>query len=332
MPFHSILIAAYNRFNYLNQTIQSCLSSADEDFEILVADDGSDSVSADAFYEYISKLDQRIRIIRHSSNRGVGTRFSELHRRARGKLLHLIGSDDLIHPYRLGVSKSAMQSIDSYNGIFCSTVKQLSAQYTMMSSTSTYISCCAHKAGMFFQPLVLHPTISTWHPDLSGFIPYKEGMRAAVDYCYYVDNYFRSQFLSVNKSLTYLVHSSSGISRDYSSRCNQLAMHDYVMHRLWSYFTSCSLADISAIRQIVVTGECPLVDARKYGKNGVEGLIDILLSVKYAVIKSCQKKSIAIGFSSFIYTDENRDDFLQAIEYTFTGAERCLRSYSEKLI
>ena len=110
-------------------------------------------------------------------------------------------------------------------------------------------------------------------------------MRAAVDYCNYVDNYFTSRFISLDAKLVYLVHSSSGITRNPVSRCNQLAMHDYAMHRLWSSFADCTLSDISAIRSIVVSKEHPQVNIERYRKKETEQLIEMLFpgeSVEYS--------------------------------------------------
>ena len=108
MPLHSILIASFNRLDYLKNTIISCLSSSDQDFEILIADDASDDPNTDSFFSELSKLDSRIRILRNGTNKGVGHRFYQLHQCAQGRVLHVIGSDDLLHPHRLkqGVLRS----------------------------------------------------------------------------------------------------------------------------------------------------------------------------------------------------------------------------------
>jgi hypothetical protein len=320
MVFHSILIAAYNRFDYLKATIESCLASSDADFEVIVSDDGSKKDAADRFYSYIEGLDNRIRIIRHEVNRGVGYRFAELQYEANGELLHLIGSDDLFHPLRLTATKYSMQEIKSYNTIFCSTAKHLSQEHKLMPMRTNYIGSAGHKACLFFQPHVVHPTVCTWNPALSGLQPYREKLRAAVDYCFYVDNFFQSQFVSFKIPLTYLVHSSTGISRDKDTRCNQLAMHDFVMHRQWSYFIKCSLSDISAIRQIVVSSEGPQVDITQYNAEKISRLKHIVASVREAALASCNSYSVGKDISMFAYTESQQLEYKTTLVQYFTYA------------
>jgi glycosyltransferase involved in cell wall biosynthesis len=332
MPFHSILISAYNRFSYLKATVESCLASSDSDFEILIVDDASNRSEADSFYHCISSLDPRIRVIRHSVNMGVGTRFAELHRESRGKLLHLIGSDDLCHPHRLRTSREVMGSLDSYNAVLCGLAKQLRADYQTLSQDTVYRSPCAIKAAMFFQPMVLHPTVTSWHPDISELHQYRDGMRAAVDYCYYVDNYFNSYFRSMERVLVYLVHSSTGITRDSSSRCNQLAMHDYAMHRLWSSFVDCSISDISAIRSIVVSREYPQVDIERYGRRETQQLIEMVLSAKNMILSSCLVKCKNERFSGFIRTEDEKTEFTHSIRKYFDVAERALVMHRDRTV
>lgn len=327
MAFHSILIAAYNRFAYLKATIESCLASSDPDLEIIVSDDGSEEDSADRFYSYIEGLDNRIRIIRHKLNRGAGYRFAELHDEANGELLHLIGSDDLFHPLRLTATKHSMQEIKSYNTIFCSTAKHLSPEHKLMSMRTNYISSAGHKACLFFQPHVVHPTVSTWHPALSGLKPYREKLRAAVDYCFYVDNFFQSQFVSFKMPLTYLVHSSTGISRDKDTRCNQLAMHDFVMHRQWSYFIKCSLSDISAIRQIVVSSEGPQVDITLYNAEKISRLKHIVESIREEALASCNSYSISKDISNFAYTESQQLEYKNTLEQYFAYASSRINEF-----
>lgn len=320
MPFHSILISAFNRFNYLRATVESCLSSSDSDFEIIIVDDASNESQADEFYNDISSLDRRIRVIRHNENMGVGTRFAELHKESKGKLLHMIGSDDLCHPQRLQTCREVMAGLNNYNAVLCGQAKYLSSDYQMISHYSGLYSPCAIKAALFFQPVVLHPTVTSWHPDLSGLHQYRVGMRAAVDYCYYVDNYFDSCFISMEKILVYLVHASTGITRDSTSRCNQLAMHDYAMYRLWSSFIDCGLSDISAVRSMVVTREHPQVDIERYGRKEKERLIDMVTTVRNTILNSCRKRDSCMQFDTFIRTEDEESEFISTVSKYFDAA------------
>ena len=319
MAFHSIGIAAFNRFDYLWKTVESCLASSDADFELLVLDDASTEVDAEDFYERLKGIDSRISVKRGVSNKGVGSRFAELQKEASGELVHMLGSDDLCHPKRLERTRDYLVGRKCYRDVFCSSAKQLDAKYGMLKGPSKVYSGVEIKASLFFSPIVLHPTVTTWNAELSGLRPYREGMRAAVDYCYYVENFMDSVFVSVPDCLTYLVHSSSGITRGKLSRCNQLAMHDYVMHRLWSKFADCRLEDISALRLLMVTDECPQIYMQSYGNERIQGLAELVDCVLSCVMEECQEAGRG-RFGRFLASTKEAEEMGMVVNGLFNMA------------
>lgn len=316
MPYHSILIAAYNRFDYLRNTIYSCLSSTDPDLEIVITDDGSEVDLANDFYSDIKRLDPRIRILRSNDNLGIGFRLAQLHDIARGRLLHVIGSDDMCHPRRLEITKRFMENYGKKSSIFCTPAIHLDYIYRKIPNQNAFIHPLAMKACMFFQPLVLHPTICTWHPDISGLKPYRKDIRSAVDYCYYVDNYSNSDFISVNQSLTYLVHSSTGITRNLSSRSNQLHNHDVAMHALWSKFVNCSFDDVSTIRRVAVAGDPGVTTTISI--EGSQQLLGLLNSLKAVILNSVQNYQSVDFIEPFLGSEENRIIYVRYIIESFS--------------
>ena len=255
MPLHSILIASFNRLDYLKNTIISCLSSSDPDFEILIADDASDDPNTDSFFSELSKLDSRIRILRNGTNKGVGYRFYQLHQCAQGRVLHVIGSDDLLHPHRLKQAYLDLKTYELKNAIWCSPSIQLDYKYRRIGVPINRYTPFQLKATLLFQPLIQHPTVSYFNLNESGFVNYNKTYRAALDYRFYVDNFFSSVFHQSRLPLTYLVHSSQGITRSSSSRKQQLTNHDHVQFDLWNKFTDVSFDEICALRTIFVTSE-----------------------------------------------------------------------------
>ena len=284
MPKHSIVIPACNRFDYLWNTVVSCLASSDADLELLINDDASDTESANKFYDKIARVDSRVKIFRNYQNVGVGTRLAELHALAQGEFIHVIGSDDLMHTKRLEVSSGEIMNATSKQVIWCSSAVFLDATYGKIGVSSTNITNSLIKASLFLQPYILHPTVSYYHPDISCHRPYRAGMRAAVDYMYYIDNYTMSTIHFCPYSLTYLVHSSSGITRTGLSRCLQLTMHDYAMHRLWSKYVPCTLAQISILRTILVASEHPMQDVSNLTPYGFHQLLELVESLMKAAI------------------------------------------------
>ena len=276
MPKHSIVIPACNRFDYLWHTVVSCLASSETDLELLINDDASNHESADMFYDKVKSLDPRVKVLRNNQNEGVGTRLFELHAVAQGEFIHVLGSDDLMHPKRLEVASDEIYRSSSKQVIWCSSAVFLDASYRKVGVSSSNITSSFIKASLFLQPHIMHPTVSYYHPEISCHQPYRVGMRAAVDYMYYIDNYTTTPIHVCPFPLTYLVHSSSGITRTGISRSLQLSMHDYAMHRLWSKYVPCTMSQISIMRTILVTGEYPTQDVTKLSACDYEHLLSLV--------------------------------------------------------
>ena len=98
-PAISVIIPTYNRKNHLQQAIESVLSQAFTDYEIIIVDDGSSDGTASIVAEYA---------IHHSSiryqyqhNRGVAAARNCGISMARGKFVCFLDSDDIWKPHKL---------------------------------------------------------------------------------------------------------------------------------------------------------------------------------------------------------------------------------------
>lgn len=69
-PQVSVIVCAYNAQDYIAQTLDSLLSQTYRDIEILIVDDAS-SDDTPAICQHYATRDPRVRITRHSENRGV---------------------------------------------------------------------------------------------------------------------------------------------------------------------------------------------------------------------------------------------------------------------
>lgn len=98
MPKVSVVMPVYNVEHYVGQAIESVLSQRFTDFELLIIDDTSpdNSVAICQHYE-----DPRIRIIRHSENRGLAGARNTGIRNASGQYIAFLDSDDTWHPDKL---------------------------------------------------------------------------------------------------------------------------------------------------------------------------------------------------------------------------------------
>jgi glycosyltransferase involved in cell wall biosynthesis len=90
-PTVSVVMAAYNHVQFVEQAIHSVLEQEGVDFEFLIADDGS----VDQTREVIASInDERIIFFPNEINRGACVVTNELIERATGEFVAVINSDD----------------------------------------------------------------------------------------------------------------------------------------------------------------------------------------------------------------------------------------------
>ncbi len=106
-PAVSVIIPVWNASPYLRQCLDSVLSQTLTDIEIICVDDGSTDDTPDILREYVEK-DARIIVIRQE-NRGAGAARNNALRRAKGKYLSFLDSDDFFEPGMLEKSYEAAE-------------------------------------------------------------------------------------------------------------------------------------------------------------------------------------------------------------------------------
>ena len=104
----SVVIAAYNRENYIRLTIDSVLSQTFHDYEIIVVDDGS----TDRTLEVLQSYGDQIKYVRQV-NQGSEVTFRKGASLAKGEYLAFLDSDDLFMPCALAIYDTIIRSLDS---------------------------------------------------------------------------------------------------------------------------------------------------------------------------------------------------------------------------
>ena len=99
MPKISVVMAVYNRKEYVARSIKSILNQTYKDFEFILVDDGSTDNSSDIMKQY-AKNDRRIKYIRQNNSglahaRNTGSNYSQ------GKYIAFMDDDDISVPERL---------------------------------------------------------------------------------------------------------------------------------------------------------------------------------------------------------------------------------------
>ena len=90
----SIVITVYNIEKYISECLDSILSQKEKNIEVICVDDASTDFSLEILQRY-EKQDERVKIIAHQKNKGVGSARNAGCRAARGRYLYIIDGDDL---------------------------------------------------------------------------------------------------------------------------------------------------------------------------------------------------------------------------------------------
>lgn len=91
----SVLIPVYNTSKYLDDCVQSVLSQSENDFEIVLIDDGSTDNSGEICDKYADKYPGKVRVI-HKSNEGLMMTRRRGFKEAKGDYLFCLDSDDYL--------------------------------------------------------------------------------------------------------------------------------------------------------------------------------------------------------------------------------------------
>ena len=93
----SIIIPVYNSEKYLEKCIQSVLDQTYKNFELILVDDASKDASGQ-ICDRLAKYDTRIKVLHHSSNKGLSlSREDGLHM-AEGEWVSFVDNDDFLCP------------------------------------------------------------------------------------------------------------------------------------------------------------------------------------------------------------------------------------------
>jgi dolichol-phosphate mannosyltransferase len=99
-PVHVTLLApAYNEEAVLEQFCTVALTQLHDDWELLLVDDGSVDRTRE-IADRFAREDQRVRVVAHSENRGLGAALATGFAHARGDIVITLDSD-LSHPFDL---------------------------------------------------------------------------------------------------------------------------------------------------------------------------------------------------------------------------------------
>ena len=109
----SIIIPYYKKKKFIKKTINSILRQSYKSFEIILINDQPGKYSKNFLLE-LKKLDKRIKLINNSRNIGAGESRNKGIRKAKGKYIAFIDSDDLWVKNKLKIQINIMKKLN-YN-------------------------------------------------------------------------------------------------------------------------------------------------------------------------------------------------------------------------
>ena len=111
MPRVSVIIPTYNRADLLGDAIGSVLAQSYQDFELIVADDGSTDHTAEIMAEAIASYGSRIRyLVLPHRGQPAAPRNSAL-AVATGEYISFLDSDDLYLPNKLALQVPVLAAV-----------------------------------------------------------------------------------------------------------------------------------------------------------------------------------------------------------------------------
>jgi len=102
----SICITAFNRERLISRAVRSCLAQAGDDYEIVVADDGSTDGTVAAIQAFANN---RIRMVCHGTNRGSCAARNSCVAAAVGQWVVMLDSDDALQPNGLECIRATLR-------------------------------------------------------------------------------------------------------------------------------------------------------------------------------------------------------------------------------
>jgi glycosyltransferase involved in cell wall biosynthesis len=237
-PTVSIVMPAYNAAPWIAETITSLLAQTFENFELLIADDGSTD-DTKTIIETYAKQDPRIRL--HAINHGgvVAARNSLL-QASRGQFVMFHDADDLSVPERMQRQVQYLEHHANCVGVSCNISKFKGAAVwpatidvlkppTLRLRSSRLSGLGYHKKDFPFPACMVRTTVAQ---NMGGFRPFfsyaedadfiyrleEQGELAVLDETLFL---YRQHATNTSKRAPYLQTESSVLSRTFALRRRQ---------------------------------------------------------------------------------------------------------------
>lgn len=203
----SVLIPVYNTSKYLDECIQSVLSQTENDYEIVLIDDGSTD-NSDEICDYYAKEYSFIRVI-HKQNEGLMMTRRRGFQEAKGEYFICLDSDDYLCDNEV-FSKIKKMIIEKdcdlvlYNYLMEKETRDKDQHITLFDKPDEYVFSKDEKLKIFEKLLIggfLNPLVIK--------VPHRSIVDVDTDYSIWADSLYKSQGEDLFQSLPILDKASN---------------------------------------------------------------------------------------------------------------------------
>ncbi len=110
-PLVSVIATCYNHERYVEECLESIRNQTYENVQLIIVDDCSTDRSVRVIRSWLARTGTPATLITHRVNRGICRSRNDAHRRARGRYLSMIATDDTWVPDKLAIQVPMMESL-----------------------------------------------------------------------------------------------------------------------------------------------------------------------------------------------------------------------------
>lgn len=224
----SVLIPLYNHEKFISHAIESVLNQSFPDFELIIIDDCSTDNSAQIIKKY-SQKDDRINVFFNKKNLGVAKTRNKLIRKAKGKFIAFMDSDDIWYKTKL---EKQLYWLKKNENLVVWTEGELinsKGEYLSQTFSEKHNSLNKKKSGNIFNELLkgnflFFSSIIVKRQNIKN-LRLNKNLRLLDDYQFIVDLSIKYDFKFINKPLVkYRIHNTNLIKSDFNRLLKELVI------------------------------------------------------------------------------------------------------------
>jgi len=230
----SVLIPLYNHQNFISHAIESVLTQSFSDFELIIIDDCSTDNSAQIIKKY-SQKDDRIKVFFNKKNLGVAKTRNKLIRKAKGKFIAFMDSDDIW--YKTKLEKQLYWLKKNENLVVWTEGELINSKGEYLSETFSekHNSLNKKKSGNIFNELLkgnflFFSSIIVKRENIKN-LRLNKNLRLLDDYQFIIDLSNKYDFKFINEPLVkYRIHNTNLIRSNFTRLLKELVIiYDYTL-------------------------------------------------------------------------------------------------------